>query len=99
MNWYDIKVKGAIQAVSATTTLYRCVYQSDPLSCANVTRSAASGNVTQIQAILQNIAGIHTAGIDLNLAYRTSLRGAGTLSPSRAAAIRCVGRVWAAYVS
>ena len=79
MNWYDIKVKGAIQAVSATTTLYRCVYQSDPLSCANVTRSAASGNVTQIQAILQNIAGIHTAGIDLNLAYRTSLRGAGTL--------------------
>ena len=78
MNWYDIKVKGAIQAVSATTTLYRCVYNNDPLSCANVTRSG-SGSVTQIRAILQNIAGIHTSGIDLNLAYRRPLPGAGTL--------------------
>ena len=79
MNWYDIKVKGAIQAVSATTTLYRCVYQNEPLSCANVTRSAGTGNVTRINAILQNIAGIHTAGIDVNLAYRRALPGAGTL--------------------
>jgi iron complex outermembrane receptor protein len=79
MNWYDIKVKGAIQAVSATTTLYRCVYSNDPLSCANVRRSVGTGNVTEIDAILQNIAGIHTAGIDVNLAYRTQLRGMGTL--------------------
>ena len=79
MNWYDIKVKNAIQAVSATTTLYRCVYNNDPLSCSSVQRSVGTGNVTQIQAILQNIAGIHTAGIDLNLAYRTALPGAGTL--------------------
>jgi iron complex outermembrane receptor protein len=79
MNWYDIKVKGAIQAVSATTTLYRCVYGNDPLSCANVSRSVGTGNVTQIRAILQNIAGIHTSGIDVNLAYRTPLRGMGTV--------------------
>ena len=79
MNWYDIKVKGAIQAVSATTTLYRCVYANDPLSCASVTRSVGTGNVTQIRAILQNIAGIHTAGVDVNLAYRTPLNGMGTL--------------------
>jgi iron complex outermembrane receptor protein len=79
MNWYDIKVKNAIQAVSATTTLYRCVYNNDPLSCANVHRSGATGNVTQINAVLQNIASIRTTGIDVNLAYRTSLQGAGTL--------------------
>ena len=79
MNWYDIKVKGAIQAVSATTTLYRCVYNNDPLSCANVSRSAGTGTVTQIRAILQNIAELHTSGIDLNLAYKTSLPQAGTL--------------------
>jgi iron complex outermembrane receptor protein len=79
MNWYDIKVKGAIQAVSATTTLYRCVYSGDPLSCGNVTRSVGTGNVTQIRAILQNIAGIRTSGIDLNLAYRTPLQGMGNL--------------------
>nr|NUR36902.1 TonB-dependent receptor [Sphingomonas sp.] len=82
MNWYDIKIKGAIQAVSAPTTLYRCVYNNDPLSCANVSRSGGTGNVTQIRAILQNIAGIHTAGIDVNLAYRASLPGAGTFGLS-----------------
>lgn len=79
LNWYDIKVKGAIQAVSAPTTLYRCVYSNEPLSCSNVTRSLGTGNITRINAILQNIAGIHTSGIDVNLAYRTALPGAGTL--------------------
>jgi iron complex outermembrane receptor protein len=79
LNWYNIKVKGAIQAVSATTTLYRCVYTADPLACSNVTRSAGTGNVTQIRGILQNIAGIRTNGIDVNLAYRTPLPRFGTL--------------------
>jgi iron complex outermembrane receptor protein len=77
-NWYDYKVKGAIQAVSPTTTLQRCVYENDPLACSNVTRSS-SGNVTAIQGTLQNIAGIRTRGIDVNFAYRTSLRGMGRL--------------------
>ena len=79
LNWYNIKVKGAIQAVSATTTLYRCVYTNDPLACSNVTRSGGTGNVTQIRGILQNIAGIRTNGIDVNLAYRTPLPRFGTL--------------------
>jgi len=79
MNWYNIKVKDAIQAVSAATTLERCVYQNDPLACANVTRSSGTGNVTQIRGILQNIAAIRTNGIDLNLAYRTRLSNMGDL--------------------
>ncbi|MFL6728120.1 MAG: TonB-dependent receptor domain-containing protein [Sphingomicrobium sp.] len=79
MNWYNIKVKGAIQAVSATTTLYRCVYTNDPLACSSVSRSVGTGNVTQIRAILQNIAGIKTSGIDVNLAYRRPLQGMGTI--------------------
>jgi iron complex outermembrane receptor protein len=79
LNWYDIKIKGAIQAVSAATTLYRCVYSNDPLACSSVTRSAGTGNVTQIRGILQNIAQIQTNGIDLNLAYRTPLPRFGEL--------------------
>jgi len=78
LNWYDIKIKGAIQAQGAPT-LYRCVYTNDPLACSNVSRSFADGGVTQIRATLQNIAGIRTNGIDLNLAYRTPLRGMGNL--------------------
>ncbi|HEV2595362.1 MAG TPA: TonB-dependent receptor [Sphingomicrobium sp.] len=79
LNWYNIKVSGAIQSVPATTTLYRCVYQNDPLACSNVTRSIGTGNVTQIRGILQNIAGIKTDGIDLNVAYRFPLRGMGNV--------------------
>jgi len=79
LNWYNIKVKDAIDSVSATTTLYRCVYQNDPLSCSSVTRSFGTGNVTQIRGILQNVAQIRTNGIDLNLAYRTPLPNFGDL--------------------
>ena len=75
-NWYDIKIKGAIQAIGAQTTLYRCVYEADPLACSNVTRSG-TGNVTFIQGTLQNIAGIQTRGIDVNLAYRSLETGIG----------------------
>jgi iron complex outermembrane receptor protein len=78
LNWYDIKIKGAIQAQGAPT-LYRCVYTNDPLACSNVSRSFGDGGVTQIRATLQNIAAIRTNGIDLNLAYRTPLRGMGNL--------------------
>ena len=37
LNWYDIKVKSAIQAQGAPT-LYRCVYTNDPLACSNISR-------------------------------------------------------------
>lgn len=77
LNWYSIHLKGAIQAEGAPQ-LYRCVYTNDPLACANVSR-APDGTVTQIRAILQNIAAIQTDGIDLNLAYRTPLPNFGTL--------------------
>ena len=79
VDWYDIKINGAIQSISAKTTLYRCVYTNDPLACGSVSRSVGTGNVTQIRGILQNIAGIRTDGMDVNLAYRTRLRGMGDL--------------------
>jgi iron complex outermembrane receptor protein len=77
-NWYDIRVKGAIQAANAQTTLLSCVYDNDPLACSNVAR-ATSGNITQIQGVLQNIGGIKTRGWDLNLAYRTPRQSWGRL--------------------
>ena len=71
VNWYDIRINGAIQSSPPQTTLLSCVYQNDPLACSNVHRSS-SGAVTQIEGTLQNIAGIKTQGWDLNLAYRTA---------------------------
>jgi len=79
LNWYDIKVKSAIQAQGAPT-LYRCVYTNDPLACSNISRSFGTGDVTQIAATLQNIAAIRTSGIDLNFAYRSRLANMGDIS-------------------
>lgn len=75
-NYYDIKIKGAIQAVNAEITLAQCVGQADADACALVTR-APGGQLTFVEGLLQNIAGIRTKGIDLNLTYRTQETSAG----------------------
>jgi iron complex outermembrane receptor protein len=74
-NWYRIKIKGAIQAFPARTTLYNCVYNNDPLACARVSRGG--GEVARIDAQLENVAAIKTNGIDLSLAYRSPTTRAG----------------------
>ena len=41
-NYYNIKIKGAIQAVNANTTLEQCVFNNDANACALVTRTASA---------------------------------------------------------
>ena len=77
-NYYNIKVKGAIQAVNANTTLQQCVINNDAPACALVTRTA-SGQIANIQGLLNNIAAIETEGLDLNLTYRTPKMAWGTV--------------------
>jgi iron complex outermembrane receptor protein len=78
-NHYDIKIKSAIQAVDASITLNNCVVNLDPAACALVTRSfTGSGQLTQINGTLGNIAGINTKGWDVNLAYHTAKSSIGT---------------------
>ncbi|MGI8931451.1 MAG: TonB-dependent receptor [Sphingomicrobium sp.] len=76
-NWYDIKVKRAIQTVNANITLVNCVANNDPAACALVTR--VSGELTEISGLLQNIAAIETRGFDFNVAYRDIGTGLGKL--------------------
>jgi iron complex outermembrane receptor protein len=75
LNWYNIKLKDAIQTVDAEVTLNNCVVNNDPAACALVTR--VNGNLTQVSGLLQNIAGVNTKGYDLNIAYRTDQTSAG----------------------
>lgn len=75
-NYYDIRIKSAIQAINAETTITNCVVSNDPAACGLVTRAGA-GQLTVIQGLLGNIAGIETDGIDLNVAYRTGETGIG----------------------
>ncbi len=78
-NYYNIKVDGAIAAIDAGTLLGRCFANADPLSCDAIDRSA-SGQVTQIRGLLQNIASIETDGVDLTLIYRGGNGPAGTFN-------------------
>jgi iron complex outermembrane receptor protein len=76
-NYYNIKIKDAIFA-AAGDILARCVATLDPIACAAVTRTA-TGQIAQISGILDNVNGINTEGLDLNIAYRTAPASWGTL--------------------
>ena len=69
VNYYNIKVDGAIQQVDPATILENCYVNNDAVACAAVPRTA-SGQITQIQGVLQNIGGIRTDGLDLNFIGR-----------------------------
>jgi len=69
-NYFNIHVDNAIQAIDAGTQLSRCVEENDAFSCAAITRSA-TGQITRIEGLLGNIAGIKTDGVDVNFNYRS----------------------------
>jgi iron complex outermembrane receptor protein len=79
LNHYNIELKSAIQSVDAAITLNNCEVNNDPLACALVTRSfSGSGQVTQINGVLGNIAGIRTKGYDFNVSFHSKKGPAGT---------------------
>lgn len=70
-SYYDINLQGAVRALSGGTLLSRCAQTGDALSCAAVRRSTTTGNILNIDAVLQNIGAITTNGVDLTLTYRS----------------------------
>ncbi len=89
-DWYDIKLKNAINQVSSQELADLCVDQptlNNPF-CANITRqngaagTADAGNIIGFTVIPQNVAQFRTAGLDINLNYtlRTSKVGTFNLS-------------------
>ncbi|HKX98624.1 MAG TPA: TonB-dependent receptor [Steroidobacteraceae bacterium] len=75
-NYYDIDIEGAIQAPDAQDTLDACIATLDPLFCNQVNRNP-SGTITSIEGTLNNIGGIETQGVDLNLDLSLAENGAG----------------------
>ncbi|HJP69665.1 MAG TPA: TonB-dependent receptor, partial [Sphingomicrobium sp.] len=78
VDYYKISVDGAIQQVDAATILANCYIANDPVACAAVPRTS-SGQITQIQGVLQNIGGIRTSGFDINLTAHTGRASWGQL--------------------
>lgn len=77
VNYYNIRLKNAIDSVPATLTLRRCAFDADPVSCASISRTP-SGLVAGIDATLQNLNAINTDGIDGSLTFRSKPVGNGT---------------------
>ncbi len=76
MNYYDVDVKGAIQAPDAQDLLNACIDTLDDIFCDAVNRNP-SGTITSIEGVLGNIGGIKTSGVDLNLVLTTAETGFG----------------------
>ncbi|MDP1028783.1 TonB-dependent receptor [Sphingomonas sp. KR1UV-12] len=77
-DWYDIRLKNAINTVTAEQVAQLCVDQPtlDNPFCGLVTRTntatntADIGNITSFSVAPQNVARFATSGLDVNLNYR-----------------------------
>ena len=78
VNYYDIRLKNAIDSVPASLTLSRCAFTGDPVSCAAIRRTA-SGTIASINGRLLNLNSISTDGFDGTFLYRSPAVGGGSV--------------------
>ncbi len=81
VNYYDIKVNGAIASIPANVLLNRCAQGGDALSCTAVQRTP-NGFISAINGVLLNTGGIQTRGVDATFTLRTRETGAGSFGLS-----------------
>jgi len=79
-DYFNIKVDGAISTLGRSYSISQCLETGLPVYCDNVTRSATTGFVEQVNGQLINVAGLETSGIDFGLRYAAPL---GLLSDDR----------------
>lgn len=70
VDYFDIKLEGAIASIGADVLLNRCALTGDALSCAAVSRTP-SGFISAINGVLLNTGTIRTRGLDATLAMRS----------------------------
>jgi outer membrane receptor protein involved in Fe transport len=90
VDWYSIKIKGAIQGFGADAILANCTNNATatftPTSCALIHRApggslwlSSQGFVTDLP---QNVGAVETRGVDGNVSYSYRFGSTGTLSAS-----------------
>lgn len=88
IDWYDIKLKNAINTATASELAELCVDQPtlDNQYCSLIVRqngtdgTAEPGNIVDFTLQPFNVAQFRTAGLDVNLSYRLRTARAGTFS-------------------
>lgn len=77
VDYYDIKLDGAILSLTAATIVDRC-YRDQPQLCGLITRGA-DGRISAVESSPQNLQSVETRGVDIEVSYRLPV-GPGDLS-------------------
>ena len=79
VDWYDIRLRGAINQGSPTTIAELCVDQqtTDNPFCRSISRRPGTGYINGFVIQPENVAAFRTAGLEANLSYRIDAGSAG----------------------
>jgi len=82
VDWYDIKLKNAINQVTAQELAELCVDQANisNVFCQSITRQQGTGLINGFTVAPQNVADFRTAGLDVNMSYRVETAKFGTFN-------------------
>ncbi len=72
VDYYDIKLDGAIATLGRQFTVQQCLQTDDPVFCSNVARDT-DGRITRVDGQLINVAKTDTRGVDVGLRYASAL--------------------------
>ena len=86
VDYFNIKVEGAIQGIGADTIVQTCTDTADPFFCGLVNRDA-SGSLWRssngfVRNLSQNIGRLETSGVDVQAGYSREIGDAGRLNLS-----------------
>jgi outer membrane receptor protein involved in Fe transport len=84
VDYFSIKVSDAIQGIGADTILSACTATADPTFCSLINRDP-SGSIWRsslgyVNDLSQNIGGVKTSGVDVNVAYTRQIGDIGRLT-------------------
>ncbi|HKJ73197.1 MAG TPA: TonB-dependent receptor, partial [Alphaproteobacteria bacterium] len=74
LDWYSIKVKGAISLLSVQTIVDTCYKTQDPEYCGRITRDSGSGLITNVQNTYINVNHQKVSGFDLEADYNRDVK-------------------------
>lgn len=81
-DWYDIKLKDAINTVDPQELAELCVDQANTQNqfCNSIQRQSGTGLINGFTVGPQNVASFQTAGLDANITYRLTTAKLGTFN-------------------
>jgi iron complex outermembrane recepter protein len=73
VDYYDIKVTGAIATLGRNFEIQQCLLTGSPVFCSNVFRDPNTGFITRVNAQLINVASLKNRGVDVGATYSRAL--------------------------